>query len=103
MKKLFSLSVRTLLLALPLSVTGAALEDNRWNLTDLYQTQAAWDQDAKTLERQFKTLSVCAGQLAQSPTRFQTCLDLNADEHGTVIRPVAGECHVAVVLADQCG
>ena len=79
MKKLFSLSVRTLLLALPLSVTGAALEDNRWNLTDLYQTQAAWDQDAKTLERQFKTLSVCAGQLAQSPTRFQTCLDLNAD------------------------
>ena len=79
MKKLLSITLLGLSLALPLPVTGAELEANRWNLKDLYPSQSAWDQDVSTLERQFKDLSACAGHLAQSAKRFQQCLDLNAD------------------------
>ena len=74
-----SIALLGLTLALPLSVTGAEAQADRWNLKDLYQTQAAWEQDANTLERQLKSLSACAGHLSQSPKRLQTCLDLNAE------------------------
>ena len=74
-----SIALLGLTLALPLSVTGAQAQADRWNLKDLYQTQAAWEQDANTLERQLKSLSACAGHLSQSPKRLQTCLDLNAE------------------------
>ncbi len=85
MQHLFSKSLLALALAFPLaSGVGAATHPNdttaqRWNLTDMYATQAAWDQDAARLEQQLKTLSGCSGQLGQSAQRFKACMDLNAD------------------------
>ncbi len=85
MQPLFSKSLLALALAFPLaSGLSAATHPNdttaqRWNLADMYATQAAWDQDAARLEQQFKTLSGCSGQLGQSVQRFKACLDLNAD------------------------
>ena len=85
MQPLFSKSLLALALAFPLaSGVSAATHPNdtpaqRCNLTDMYATQAAWDQDAARLEQQLKTLSGCSGQLGQSVQRFKACLDLNAD------------------------
>jgi oligoendopeptidase F len=85
MQHLFSKSLLALALAFPLaSGVSAANHPNdttaqRWNLADMYASQAAWDQDAARLEQQFKSLSGCSGQLGQSVQRFKACLDLNAD------------------------
>ena len=85
MQHLFSKSLLALALAFPLaSGVGAATHPNdttaqRWNLADMYATQAAWDQDAVRLEQQLKTLSGCSGQLGKSVQRFKVCMDLNAD------------------------
>ena len=86
MQPLFSKSLLALALALPLvsGLSHAATHPNdttaqRWNLADMYATQAAWDQDAARLEQQLKTLSGCSGQLGQSVQRFKACMDLNAD------------------------
>ncbi|OYT90217.1 MAG: oligoendopeptidase F [Burkholderiales bacterium PBB3] len=87
---MFSKSLLALALALPLASTltpgiaHAATHPNdtaaqRWDLTPMYATQAAWDADAKRLEQQLKDLSGCSGQLGQSVQRFRACLDLNAD------------------------
>lgn len=85
MQHLFSKSLLALALAFPLaSGLSAATHPNdttaqRWNLEDMYATQAAWDQDAARLEQQLSTLRGCSGQLGQSVQRFKACLDLNAD------------------------
>ena len=85
MQHLFSKSLLALALAFPLaSGVGAATHPNdttaqRWNLTDMYATQTAWDQDAARLEQQLKTLSGCSGQLGKSVQRFKACMDLNSD------------------------
>ena len=79
MKKHFSIALLALMTAAPCSATRAELASDRWNLKDLYATQADWDQDAAALEQQLKLLSSCSGHLAQSAKRFKTCLDLNAD------------------------
>ena len=86
MQHLFSKSLLALALAFPLAsgLSHAAphpadTEANRWNLADMYATQAAWDQDAVRLEQQLNTLRGCSGQLGQSVQRFKACLDLNAD------------------------
>ncbi|MCX7246945.1 MAG: oligoendopeptidase F [Burkholderiales bacterium] len=79
MTHIFRIALLGLALALPLLAIGAESEADRWNLKDLYASQAAWDQDASKLERQLKDLSACAGRLAQSPARFKRCLDLNAE------------------------
>ena len=85
MQHLFSKSLLALALSLPLAGgLSAATHPNdttaqRWNLGDMYVSQAAWDQDAARLEQQFKALSGCSGQLGQSVQRFKACLDLNAD------------------------
>lgn len=55
------------------------LEADRWNLKDIYATQADWNQDAVRLDAQLKDLAACSGQLGQSVKRFKVCLDLNAD------------------------
>ncbi|HEV8096441.1 MAG TPA: oligoendopeptidase F, partial [Burkholderiales bacterium] len=52
---------------------------DRWNLADLYATEAAWHEDAARLERQLAEFGSCRGQLGQSAARFKACLDLNAD------------------------
>jgi oligoendopeptidase F len=85
MQHLFSKSLLALALSLPLAGgLSAAGHPNdttaqRWNLGDMYVSQAAWDQDAARLEQQFKALSGCSGKLGQSVQRFKACLDLNAD------------------------
>jgi oligoendopeptidase F len=79
MKKTLLIAVLALLTAAALPVRAAEAAPDRWNLKDLYASQADWDKDAATLAQQLKTLSSCAGQLAQSGRRFKNCLDLNAD------------------------
>lgn len=51
----------------------------RWNLADMYATQADWEKESKALEAQFKTLAGCNGQLTKNVARLKSCLDLNAD------------------------
>ncbi len=79
MKNPLFLAILSLMLTAALPASGAEAAADRWNLKDLYATQADWDTDAARLDQQLKTLSSCAGQLAQSGKRFKTCLDLNAD------------------------
>ncbi|WP_372524709.1 oligoendopeptidase F [Piscinibacter sp.] len=52
---------------------------DRWNLADLYPTQAAWDADAAKLESQLAELARCKGHLADNAARLRLCLDLRAD------------------------
>jgi oligoendopeptidase F len=81
MKNLIARTALVLLGAWPaLSIAAASAESEayRWNLKDLYATQAAWEQDAKRLVDQLKPLSACKGQLASAP-RFKSCMDLSAD------------------------
>lgn len=52
---------------------------DRWNLSDIYKTQADFDADASKLSAQFKQFAGCKGHLGDSAARFKTCLDLNAD------------------------
>ncbi|HEV7815833.1 MAG TPA: M3 family oligoendopeptidase, partial [Janthinobacterium sp.] len=75
-------------LILSLAISGAfaatppAPADNiqdRWNLSDIYKTQADFDADANKLTAQLKQFSVCKGHLGDSAARFKSCLDLNAD------------------------
>ena len=76
MKHLFALLFAAALLATPAS---AETEADRWNLADLYPSQADWNADATRLEAQLKTFAACAGQLGKSAAGLRTCLDLQAD------------------------
>ena len=49
---------------------------DRWDLTALYASDAAFDADAKKLSAQLQQLGACKGQLG---TRLKSCLDLVAD------------------------
>ena len=72
--------LRKLLVAL--SMPCAALAEtpaDRWNLADIYATEAAWQEDARRLERQFEEMKTCRGQLGESVARFKVCMDLNTD------------------------
>jgi len=63
-------------------VGGAATAEtpaDRWNLADLYASQAAWDADAAKLESQLPLLAACKGELAKKAARLRACLDLRAD------------------------
>lgn len=69
------------------AATGGDVDtQHRWKLTDLYATQAAWDQDAKRFERQLTQIAACKGQLGRSVLRFKTCLDLDADARKRIAR-----------------
>ena len=57
----------------------AETEADRWNLTDLYPTSAAWDADAAQLETQAAQLTACKGHLGDSAARLRQCLELRAD------------------------
>ena len=52
---------------------------DRWDLTALYASDAAFDADAKRLSAQLQQLAACKGQLKASPARLKSCLDLYAD------------------------
>jgi oligoendopeptidase F len=79
MKIFTKISLLTLLAATPALSFCAESEADRWNLKDLYATQADWDQDAVKLEQQLQVLSKCSGHLSDSAKRFKTCMDLNAE------------------------
>lgn len=64
--------------AAPPSAPLVETPQDRWNLADLYKTQADFDADATTLAAQLKQFGACKGQLG-SGARLKTCLDLHAD------------------------
>ncbi|HJV97424.1 MAG TPA: M3 family metallopeptidase, partial [Albitalea sp.] len=57
----------------------AETQADRWNLGDMYPTQAAWDADATKLESQLAELARCKGHLGDSAARLRSCLDLRSD------------------------
>lgn len=63
-----------------LSLAAFANDDrNRWNLADIYPSQAAWDADAVFLEKQTTTFALCKGELGASAGVFKKCLDTQSD------------------------
>ena len=57
----------------------AETPSDRWNLSDIYASVAAWNADAVKLDAQMKDFAGCKGQLGESAARFRQCLDLQAD------------------------
>ena len=55
-----------LLIAAPISQALAQVDADRWNLSDLYPSVAAWNADAAKLEAQMKEFASCKGHLADS-------------------------------------
>jgi len=54
-------------------------EQYKWNLTDLYESQAAWDADHAKLGKQLKKMKKCKGQLRRGVKRLAACLDQQFD------------------------
>ena len=76
-------------LATAFSTPVMAQADNladRWDLTSLYQDDAAFDADATKLSAQLRQLAACKGQLGASPARLKSCLDLYAEARKRVNR-----------------
>lgn len=83
-------------------------EADRWNLADLYASQAAWDADAAKLDQQLAAFGKCKGQLGKSAARLRECLDLQGDITKRFARlyvyaseQLAGDTSVATSLALQ--
>jgi len=69
-----------LLLASSASASAAAERpQDRWNLSDMYPTVAAWNGDVARTEAQLKEFAACRGHLGDSAKRFRQCLDLEYD------------------------
>ena len=79
LRTLLQTALATSLFAGALSALAADTEANRWNLKDIYATQADWDKDATRLERSLQTIAGCSGQLGKSASRLKGCLDLQTD------------------------
>jgi oligoendopeptidase F len=52
---------------------------DRWNLADIYPTEAAWNADAAKLEAQLADIGKCKGKMGTSAQRFRECFDLIYD------------------------
>ena len=61
------------------STAAAERPEDRWNLSDLYPSVAAWSADAAILESKFKEFGDCRGHLDDSAQRFRSCLDLGSE------------------------
>ena len=75
---------RTSVLALTLfclgsSAAAAERPEDRWNLSDLYASVAAWNTDAAILESKLGEFGGCRGHLGDSALRFRSCLDLGSE------------------------
>ena len=70
----------TAVLALVLVSPGAIAESpqDRWNLTALYPTPAAWSADVDRAKAQLKDVAACKGRLGTA-TRFAQCMKLTDD------------------------
>ncbi|HYL89338.1 MAG TPA: oligoendopeptidase F [Burkholderiales bacterium] len=53
--------------------------EDRWNLSDMYPSVAAWQQDAAKLQSQLKSFGACRGHLGDSTVRLKSCLDAYSD------------------------
>jgi len=76
--------MRSFFVALLIGAAGAASAQtdaiaDRWNLADIYPSQAAWDADAAKVEAQNAEFARCKGHLGDSAARLRQCLDLRAD------------------------
>ena len=71
----------TALLACVAATAALAQErpQDRWNLTDLYATSEAWNDDAARVERQITQFAACKGKLDESARRLKECTDLQYD------------------------
>lgn len=82
MQRATKMRVTTLILlaaAFAGSAVHAETDAARWNLADLYASQAVWDADATRLEAQLPALAACKGELGRNAARLRECLDLRAD------------------------
>jgi oligoendopeptidase F len=52
---------------------------DRWNLSEIYPSLAAWNADADKVDAELNDLASCKGHLGESAARFKECLDLQAD------------------------
>ena len=52
---------------------------DRWDLSEIYPSVAAWNADAGKVDAQLKEFAGCKGHLGDSVVRFKRCLDLQAD------------------------
>jgi len=52
---------------------------DKWDLSEIYPSVAAWNADASKVDGQLKELARCKGHLGESAARFKHCLDLQAD------------------------
>ena len=52
---------------------------DRWDLSEIYPSVAAWNADAGKVDAQLRELAGCKGHLGDSVARFKRCLDLQAD------------------------
>ena len=59
--------------------TQAETIADRWNLSEIYPSVAAWNADAEKVDAQLSSLVSCKGHLGESAARFKQCLDLQAD------------------------
>jgi oligoendopeptidase F len=73
-------------ICLGFSAAAAERPEDRWNLSDLYPSVAAWNADAAILESKLKEFGDCRGHLDDSVQRFKSCLDLNAEINGRIAR-----------------
>ena len=75
--------MRALVLLFSLAATSAlaATErpEDRWNLSDMYPSIGAWQNDALQLESQLKAFGACRGHLGDSTARLKSCLDAYGD------------------------
>jgi oligoendopeptidase F len=67
------------LFCLGVSAATAETREDRWNLSDLYPSVAAWNADAAILASKLKEFGNCRGHLGDSVQRFRSCLDLSAE------------------------
>ena len=79
--KIGSVAVMALFASVATAANPAETEADRWNLKDMYKSQADWDKDALRVEAQFKEFAGCSGKLASSVKEFKRCMDLNSDRN----------------------
>ncbi len=67
------------LFCLGISAAAAETPEDRWNLSDLYPSIAAWNADAAILESKLREFGDCRGHLGDTAQRFRSCFDLGSE------------------------
>ena len=80
MKHLVTSIIAGLAISLPAAAQNPAeREQDRWKLSDIYSSAAAFDEDIARTEKQLGEFQQCKGHLGDSAQRLRECLDLQAD------------------------